>query len=102
MSNFKRGEKVVCINNIYLEEEKIKIGIKCPIKNKFYTIRGFKGNKDAILVNEIINPLCYYGNKNIPEENGFYLHHFKKLDYEFAENLLKEISESVNKKHLQN
>lgn len=91
--NFKIGEKVVCVNNIYLEPEKIEVGIKAPLKNEIYTIRSIN-DYDAIMVEEIINPICKYGNSGYVGENSFYLHHFRKLDYDFADNLLAEISES--------
>jgi len=92
MGNFKKGEKVVFIGDKYGKDKMMLF----PKINEIVTVNGFskysEGNlyiseyltaKDGI--NQSFTPCC-----------------FRKLDYEFAENLLKEISESVNQKHLQN
>lgn len=82
MSNFKKGEKVVCINPI---EE--------LVKHEIYTIYEiYKGwNPNGIIVDGFV--LLEILSK---DGDGFMSSRFRKLDYEFAENLLKEISESVN------
>lgn len=88
MSNFKIGEKVVCIDPT-----------EGLVKNEIYTIfEVYKGwNPENIIVDGLV--LYEILSKN---GDGFQASRFRKLDYEFAENLLKEISESVNQKHLQN
>lgn len=82
MSNFKIGEKVVCID-----------ATGDLTKNEIYTIIGFNNYDNGLILQEIKSPK-YLG--------AFKSFRFRKIDYEFAENLLKEISESVNQKHLQN
>jgi len=85
MSNFKIGEKVVCVDN--------KNGAEELIEKEMYTIN-LIAVSDTGQIGFVLNGLHQF--------EAYYEWRFRKLDYEFAENLLKEISESVNKKHLQN
>lgn len=94
MGNFKIGEKVVCIDdsNPFGYKEEI-----FPKKNEIYTIRC---NKRGIKLLEIINSKKRY-------IDGFYEctfneNRFRKLDYEFAENLLAEISEAMKSETIKN
>lgn len=87
MSNFKIGEKVVCIN----DNAGWITGEKSLKEGNIYEVLKTNISDNGRFEIEII----YNG--------GFWdASRFIKLDYEFAENLLKEISESVNQKHLQN
>jgi len=89
---FAIGEKVVCISDLKRNIDDIENGVIYPIKNEIYTIREFfEGN--GIRLNEIINPKLQY--KDGFNECAFYLKHFRKLDYDFAENLLSEITRQV-------
>jgi len=85
MSNFKKGEKIVCIDN--------KNGAEELEEKQIYTIAYIvednQGRSGFIL-------------REFGKFDAYYSWRFRKLDYDFAENLLKEISESVNQKHLQN
>ena len=69
MSNFKIGEKVVCIDPIG--------GL---VRNEIYTIEGFNSYDNGLILKEI---------KGIKYVGAFKIFRFRKLDYEFAENLLK-------------
>jgi len=87
MSNFKIGEKVVCLNDEcgwISGEKKLK-------KDSIYEVLDI-GIADNGRLELLINCTDLFWDAS----------RFRKLDYEFAENLLKEISESVNQKHLQN
>lgn len=60
---FRKGQQVVCIENLHLIKNKNPIRyeefINIPYKNMIYTIRGFviSGENTGILLEEIINPL---------------------------------------------
>jgi len=102
MSNFKIGEKVVSLKSFEYTDFDIEYGVKHPKKGDILTIRDveFESGEMCLRFEEIINPVLDYLES---KGEGLYVsYRFRKLDYEFAENLLKEISESVNQKHLQN
>lgn len=92
MSNFKIGEKVVFVGDLH----KLSDTIILPKINEIVTIDGFSMvNKGSLYIKEYM--LNTEGiTQSITSDS------FRKIDYEFAENLLKEISKSVNQKHLQN
>jgi methyl coenzyme M reductase gamma subunit len=78
---FKIGEKVVCINpssNL--------------IKGQIYTVIYYSQFSDSILVAETqpTKNVYFWGNR------------FRKLDYEFADNLLAEISEAMKQESILN
>ena len=74
---FKIGEKVVCINPIGNLTE-----------NKIYTVEGFNSYDNGLILKEI---------KSIKYVGAFKSFRFRKLDYEFAENLLSEIAKDFMK-----
>jgi len=76
MSNFKIGEKVVCIDN--------KNGAEELIEKEIYTI-------NLIVSNDIGTGFILDG---LHQFDAYYQWRFRKLDYEFAEKLLKEITEN--------
>ena len=87
MSNFKVGEKVVCINPVHN-----------LIKNEIYTVSCIfeKFGEYGILVSElqpiatgILNGLYYYS-----------INRFRKLDHQFAEDLCKELAEQAKEEQL--
>ncbi len=81
MSTFKIGEKVVCV--------KESISLK---KNEIYTI-SFLGiapsGHEYVLLNEQQSSCPY----------GFHVWRFRKLDYQFAENLLAELTQSAKSEY---
>lgn len=103
MGNFKIGEKVVCIDNTPKNIKLIQSGFIYPEKGEIYTIR-------HIFISST-NELTFYLNeiKNAPMETvvgfievGFAGSRFRKLDYEFAENLLAEISQAMKSETIKN
>ena len=92
MSNFKIGEKVVYVGG-FINDKGIVIE---PKINEIVEVYDFSHNVKGNLYIK-----GYRISKHLKPQS-FQTKNFRKLDYEFAENLLKEISESVNKKHLQN
>lgn len=96
---FEINEKVVCIEEIIPNDKLISLGVRVPLKNEIYTIREFDRNNTTIRLLEIINPMLkfYDGLKEV----SFLIDHFRKLEYTFAENLLKEITEQVKEEQLQ-
>ena len=106
MSNFKIGEKVVCVDSsgfisCFVER---KYNVKYPLKNEIYTIRDIISQNGLIGLRffEIINtPLGYNEGTNFGEK-AFNSTRFRKLDHDFAENLLKEISEAMKSETILN
>jgi hypothetical protein len=98
---FAIGEKIVYIGNIELHPEEIEDGVRSPIKNEIYTVRNF-GDSDEInhtlRVEEIVNPILEY--EEGLDEKAWYFHHFRKLDHQFAEDLLSEITRKVKEESL--
>lgn len=85
---FKIGEKVVCINALDAPPNTI-------ILNEIYTIIAFK-NTGGLLLKE-----CYNGEKfGAPFFYGFKPERFRKLDHNFAEELLAEIAEEIENEEL--
>ena len=77
---YKIGEKVVCINDSigYLSN------IKSLLINEIYTIKSIRKETGALAFNEITAPI---------NSSGFFnSNRFRKLDYEFAEDCLKNIT----------
>lgn len=103
---FKIGEKVVFVDDsgIFGSENERRVGVKFPIKNNIYTIReietlnGITGFRLEEIVNRVFG---YNGGKDVGEK-AFKAERFRKLDYDFAENLLAEITESVMQEQNQN
>lgn len=90
MSNFKVGEKVVCIN-----DTNITIAFELK-KGEIYTVRevfrgiDLKGDiVEGLTLNEVIN-----GNCSLGREIGYTSDRFRKLDQQFAENVIKNLIET--------
>ena len=97
MSNFKTGEKVVCLHGFKTTTYKIKYNLKYPIKGEIYTIREI--DEDGYLrFEELINPKLNYSNGF--SEAVFNPLKFRKLDTQFAEDLCKELIQQVKKESL--
>lgn len=100
MENFKIGEKVVCVEPIYN-----------LVFNQIYTISFLKtckcGSLNFILA-EIPSVDGYKGTycanclDSLGEECLWNSKRFRKLDYEFAKNLLAEISEAMKSETIKN
>lgn len=89
MSNFKVGQKVVCINASGIDD-------RIPlIKNEIYTIRHIRdsicrGEKTiGVLLQEISNT------KTLDDlERGYVVHRFRPLDHQFAEDVIAYITQA--------
>ena len=99
MSTFKIGEKVVCVTNAPLDFEDIIDGVTAPKVKEIYTIRTMESDKTGtwITVEEIINPVFNYLDGF--GEASFNINYFRKLDYQFAENLLAELTQSAKNEY---
>jgi len=95
MSNFKIGEKVVCVHTFTsVSEAEIELGVKAPIKNEIYTIR-FICSDGYLMFEEIINPILGYLDGQKVSECSFNYEKFRKLDYAHTERICAEIIESL-------
>ena len=96
---FKIGEKVVCINASNPKRPDLGFDLK---QNEIYTIKGFyfttNTNELTFHLEEIKSYYCDIWNKEI----GYGAYRFRKLDYEFADNLLAEISEAMKSETILN
>lgn len=90
MCNFKVGEKVVCISTILPQAYSRSV---LPEKGEMYTIRGIleKEGNVGLVLEEIVNPVQKF--KNGYGEEHFGIKFFRKLDYQFAEDVIKKICE---------
>lgn len=80
---FKIGEKVVCID----DSEGFASGLKTLTIHEIYTIKSIRSCTGALTFKEIEAPYL---------SSGFYsANRFRKLDYQFTENLLAKIKEEV-------
>lgn len=87
MSNFKIGQKVVCVDAPSNENRKYKEYM--PVKNEIYTIRGFY--RESLYLEEIINEVYVYDNG--VSEVSFKSCRFRPLDHQFAEDVIAYITE---------
>jgi hypothetical protein len=93
---FALNEKVVYIGNVQIHPIELKLGVKIPIPNEIYTIREFETDEEnnvGIRLKEITNPILKY--KDGTTEKAYHIRHFRKLDHDFSENLLSEITRQV-------
>lgn len=98
MSNFKVGEKVVCIDNTPKQIQLKELGFIYPKNNEIYTVRGFTPSGTGIFLEEIINlPMRTHSGM---AEIGFEMRRFRKLDHQFAEDLCKELAKQVKEEQL--
>jgi len=79
MNKFEIGEKVVCIN-----DKKRWFGLGGLKKNEMYTITGFNPYDDGLILKEIKSPKSGF--------NAYAANRFRKVDYAFADRLLKSIT----------
>lgn len=82
MSNFKIGEKVVCV-----DDKKQRFG--GLILNEIYEVSEIHPFKKVLKIKGIVD--YYHWN-----------YRFRKLDHDFAENLLKEIIEAMKSETILN
>ena len=96
MSTFKIGEKVVCIDDSSPRRKDLRLDIK---RNEIYTIRKINISKTngeiTFCLDEIIGAYCSFWESAI----GYYSWRFRKLDYQFAENLLAELTQSAKSEY---
>lgn len=83
MANFKIGEKVVCVDPI---DE--------LLKGEIYTVEGFNSYDGGLILKEV--------KSKVGRKGAFKKERFRKLDYDFAENLLTEISEAMKSETIKN
>ena|ERR1041384_7187080 len=93
MSNFKVGQKVVCVSSLERDEFDFEYGVFHPVKNEMYTIRRICEDASGIAfgLEEIINPILQY--EDGIDEQLYYSHHFRPLDHQFAEDVIAMITE---------
>lgn len=73
-----KGKRVLCKDNHCMADEHIKmwnLGVRFPIKNKLYTVRGENGY-DGIWLEEIPNPWVTHTHS----EPGFHTSYFEEVD----------------------
>ncbi len=94
MSNFKIGEKVVCLISFTGQNRPDTDKLILPIKNVIYTIRTIESNCRGtfIRLEEITNPLLKY--RSSVSEAQFCIKKFRKLDHQFAEDVIKNLIET--------
>ena len=86
-SQFKIGDKVLCVNDAFSVKDPQVMFMNFPKKSREYTIRGFCGLGISVWLEEIVN-------QPLPGRNEiwFYNWHFRK-----KENLLIKIKASKTK-----
>jgi len=102
MSNFKVGQKVVCVIKIpnYDLSNTFYDGLKMPIKDEIYTIRDIdvSGNEQYLLLNEIVNsPMI---TKQGICEIMFKYDWFAPLNHAFADEVESMIKEQLKEEHV--
>ena len=98
MSNFKVGEKVVCVSNDFIRSYSDEI---FPIKGEIYTIREILSRRDGntgLKFEEIVNPKKHYIGGFV--ECNFNSLKFRKLDHQFGEDVIAEIIKQVKEEEL--
>jgi len=88
---FKRGEKVVFIGGFVIDQETIQ-----PKKNEIVIVDGFS----SVHLGNLYIKGYRFAKDNAPQ--SFRIENFRKLDYEFAPNLLAEISEAMKREEILN
>jgi hypothetical protein len=90
MSNFKIGEKVVCVDDSLRESGKTKPRIK---KGEIYTIVAIHNCcSESLIVKEILNiglKKCNCG--SIIQSNGYYSNRFRKLDHAHTDRIIAKL-----------
>jgi len=100
MSNFKIGEKVVCVDDTLYDLNKTQPRIK---KGEIYTVIGLsKCCCNVLMLKEVPNigvKKCNCG--KILQSNFYYSSRFRKLDYAHTERICAEIIESLKVEEFQ-
>jgi len=98
--SFKVGDRVVCINDLFLGRFDIFLGtIKAPVRNKIYTIRSFDVDEEGLIglrFEEIINPVLQY--QDGVGEVSFAQERFRKLA-DSTDEIIKELLENPDLEH---
>lgn len=91
--SFKVGDRVVCIDSAYQKKDYwLSEGFKFPVEGECYTIRDFTPSGNAIRLIEINNShMSHRTNKGL--ESGFKIYRFRKLDYDFVEEVISNLKE---------
>jgi hypothetical protein len=96
----REGSLVLCTHTFY--ERHGEVGIKRPVANQIYTIRGFteSDGDTGVWLEEIVNPPLHY--ENGYHEISFYIIHFRELqppmDIQFTD-LLPEPEHHAEPQH---
>ena len=90
MSNFKVGEKLVCVEPV-----------NELVKNEIYTVRGmyistYDPSQTVLYLEGIIGEYSYLHKKEI----GYRASRFRKLDHQFSEDVIAEIIKQVKEESL--
>lgn len=100
---FNIGEKVVCIAEFKnIDQEEYALGVKGPIKGEIYTIRRVFDEESIIFLQfeELINPILGYDGGKDVDEVRWNSAKFRKLDHQFGEDVLAEITKQVKEEEL--
>jgi len=98
MSNFKVGQKVVCVERPPRDNFDEFYGLVDPLLNDIYTIRELDGI--YIRLEEIKNPLLQYSDG--VNECAFKASYFRPLDHAFADEVEAMIKEQIKQDELIN
>tara|TARA_R100000781_G_scaffold113591_1_gene82414 strand:+ start:13677 stop:13958 length:282 start_codon:yes stop_codon:yes gene_type:complete len=90
---FKIGQKVVCVEKLEFYQLEFDLGVRYPVVGEIYTIRNFY--KGYLRFVEIVNPkINYIEGFN---EVAFIPDKFRPLDYEFVEEVIKQVKPQKQK-----
>jgi len=92
---FTANEKVVCIHT-FQDQGDAQYGVVHPVKREMYTIRTISVVNGLVYLrfHELKNPVLNYATG--PDECQYWDERFRKLDYQFAEDVIANIKEQVN------
>jgi len=102
--NFKIGEKIVCIDDSLPKTPELRNTMGKLVINEIYTVRGFISVSDGVglYLSEVKNEIVHYLSTNRKIEPCYDPARFRKLDYEFADNLLEEIKKEMSSEYVKN
>ena len=100
MSNFKVGQKVVCIKTPSIDEDEVALGCKGPVVNNMYAIRAiiFVKGEWCLVFEEIINPIIQW--LDALAEIVFVQYNFRPLTYAFADEVESMIKEQIKEEYV--
>lgn len=95
MSNFKVGQKVVCVDSSVNRKPQITYSGRYIIKDEIYTIKGFNPVTEGVYLEEHV--MGFYNNMVNPKHQGmeasYRVERFRHLHHEFAEEVISMLLE---------